>query len=186
MIRMDTSNILFIVGGAFDGIENIVKNRLGKKTIGFGAENEMNQVDSSEWQKYLTTGDLVKFGLIPEFIGRIPIISTLDKLDSESLIRILTEPKNALIKQYKRLMGLDGVNLEFTEDALEAIADLALSRHMGARGLRSIIENSMMDIMYKAPSDDTIDTVIITKDVILDHAEPKVTYKKDLEEQAAK
>lgn len=186
MIRMDTTNILFIVGGAFDGIENIVKNRLGKKTIGFGAENEMNQVDPSEWQKYLTTGDLVKFGLIPEFIGRIPIISTLDKLDSESLVRILTEPKNALTKQYKRLMSLDGVNLEFTDDALKAIADLALSRHMGARGLRSIIENSMMDIMYRAPSDDTIDTVTITKDVIINHAKPKITYKKDVKEQAAK
>lgn len=186
MIRMDTTNILFIVGGAFDGIENIVKNRLGKKTIGFGAENEMNQVDPSEWQKYLTTGDLVKFGLIPEFIGRIPIISTLDKLDSESLVRILTEPKNALTKQYKRLMGLDGVNLEFTDDALKAIADLALSRHMGARGLRSIIENSMMDIMYRAPSDNTIDTVTITKDVIINHAKPEITYKKDVKEQAAK
>lgn len=186
MIRMDTTNILFIVGGAFDGIENIVKNRLGKKTIGFGAENEMNQVDPSEWQKYLTTGDLVKFGLIPEFIGRIPIISTLDKLDSESLVRILTEPKNALTKQYKRLMGLDGVDLKFTDDALKAIADLALSRHMGARGLRSIIENSMMDIMYRAPSDDTIDTVTITKDVIINHAKPKITYKKDVKEQAAK
>lgn len=186
MIRMDTTNILFIVGGAFDGIENIVKNRLGKKTIGFGAENELNQVDSSEWQKYLTTGDLVKFGLIPEFIGRIPIISTLDKLDSESLVRILTEPKNALIKQYKRLMGLDGVNLEFTDDALKSIADSALRRHMGARGLRSIIENSMMDIMYRAPSDNTIDTVTITKDVIINHAKPKITYKKDVKEQATK
>lgn len=186
MIRMDTTNILFIVGGAFDGIENIVKNRLGKKTIGFGAENELNQVDSSEWQKYLTTGDLVKFGLIPEFIGRIPIISTLDKLDSESLVRILTEPKNALIKQYKRLMGLDGVKLEFTDDALKSIADLALRRHMGARGLRSIIENSMMDIMYRAPSDNTIDTVTITKDVIINHAKPKITYKKDVKEQATK
>lgn len=186
MIRMDTTNILFIVGGAFDGIENIVKNRLGKKTIGFGAENELNQVDSSEWQKYLTTGDLVKFGLIPEFIGRIPIISTLDKLDSESLVRILTEPKNALIKQYKRLMGLDGVNLEFTDNALKSIANLALRRHMGARGLRSIIENSMMDIMYRAPSDNTIDTVTITKDVIINHAKPKITYKKDVKKQATK
>ncbi|MBP2057768.1 ATP-dependent Clp protease ATP-binding subunit ClpX [Lactobacillus colini] len=186
MIRMDTTNILFIVGGAFDGIENIVKNRLGKKTIGFGAENELNQVDASKWQDYLTTGDLVKFGLIPEFIGRIPIISTLDKLDSESLVRILTEPKNALTKQYQRLMSLDGVDLEFTDDALKAIADLALSRHMGARGLRSIIENSMMDIMYKAPSDDSIDTVTINKDVILNHAKPEVSYKGNLEEQAAK
>lgn len=174
-----TTNILFIVGGAFDGIQNIVKNRLGKKTIGFGAENELNQVNSDEWQKYLTTGDLVKFGLIPEFIGRIPIITTLDKLSAQDLIRILTEPKNALTKQYKKLLSLDNVDLTFTDGALKAIADLAISRHMGARGLRSIIENSLMDIMYRTPSEDDIEGVQITKDVITKHAQPKVTYKSD-------
>ena len=183
MIKIDTTNILFIVGGAFDGIENIVKNRLGKKTIGFGAENGLNQVDADDWQKNLTTGDLVKFGLIPEFIGRIPIIATLDKLSTEDLIRILTEPKNALVKQYKKLLSLDDVDLEFTDGALQAIADMAISRHMGARGLRSIVENSLMDVMYRTPSDDNIKEVQITKDVITKHAEPKITYKEDKAEK---
>lgn len=177
MIKIDTTNILFIVGGAFDGIENIVKNRLGKKTIGFGAENGLDQVDADDWQKNLTTGDLVKFGLIPEFIGRIPIITTLDKLSTDDLIRILTEPKNALVKQYKKLLSLDDVDLEFTDGALKAIADMAISRHMGARGLRSIVENSLMDVMYRTPSEDNIKKVEITKDVITKHAEPRITYK---------
>ncbi|MDY5350974.1 MAG: ATP-dependent Clp protease ATP-binding subunit ClpX [Lactobacillus johnsonii] len=185
MIKIDTTNILFIVGGAFDGIENIVKNRLGKKTIGFGAENGLNQVDTDDWQKNLTTGDLVKFGLIPEFIGRIPIIATLDKLSTEDLIRILTEPKNALVKQYKKLLSLDDVDLEFTDGALQAIADMAISRHMGARGLRSIVENSLMDVMYRTPSDDNIKEVQITKDVITKHAEPKITYKEDKAEKTS-
>ena len=147
MIKMDTTNILFIVGGAFDGIEQIVKSRLGKKTIGFGAENEVNKVDADDWTRHLTTADLVKFGMIPEFIGRIPIITTLDKLDNKDLVRVLTEPKNALVKQYKKLLSLDGVELKFTDGALKAIADLAIQRNMGARGLRTIIENSIMDIM---------------------------------------
>ena len=179
MIKMDTTNILFIVGGAFDGIEQIVKNRLGKKTIGFGAENEVDKIDADDWTRHLTTADLVKFGMIPEFIGRIPIITTLDKLNSEDLVRVLTEPKNALVKQYKKLLSLDGVNLKFTDGALKAIADLAIQRNMGARGLRTIIENSIMDIMYKTPSEKDIEAVEVTKDVITRHAEPKVIRKKD-------
>lgn len=175
MIRMDTSNILFIVGGAFDGIEQIVRNRLGKKTIGFGAENEVNKIDADNWQKHLTTGDLVKFGMIPEFIGRIPVIATLDKLDKKDLVRILTEPKNALVKQYQKLMALDHVKLTFTSGALTAIADLAIKRNMGARGLRTIIENALMDIMYKTPSESDISKVEVTKDVITRHAQPRVT-----------
>lgn len=179
MIRMDTSNILFIVGGAFDGIEQIVKNRLGKKTIGFGAESQVNKIDANNWASHLTTGDLVKFGMIPEFIGRIPIITTLDKLDRNDLVRILTEPKNALVKQYKKLLSLDDVKLKFTDDALKAIADMAIDRNMGARGLRTIIENSMMGIMYKTPSEKDIEEVEITKDVITRHAQPRITRKKD-------
>ncbi|QNQ82424.1 ATP-dependent Clp protease ATP-binding subunit ClpX [Lactobacillus sp. PV037] len=186
MIRMDTSNILFIVGGAFDGIQNIVKDRLGEKVIGFGAENSSKDVTDDNWQRFLTTSDLVKFGLIPEFIGRIPIISTLDKLDSESLTRILKEPKNALTKQYIKLLGLDNINLEFDDEAVKAIADLALKRDMGARGLRTIIENAMMDIMYTAPSDDTIDTIIITKDVIENHAPAKIIRKEEEKAQVNK
>ena len=179
LIQIDTTNILFIVGGAFDGIEQIVKSRLGKKVIGFSAENELNKVQDDSWTKHLTTGDLVKFGLIPEFIGRIPIISTLDKLDRNYLVRILTEPKNALVKQYKKLMSLDQVNLEFTPDALKAIADLAIERNMGARGLRTIIENAMMGIMYKTPSEPDIENVKVTKDVIEKNAEPNVTRRKE-------
>lgn len=177
MIKMDTTNILFIVGGAFDGIEQIVKNRLGKKTIGFGAENEADKVDADDWTRHLTTADLVKFGMIPEFIGRIPIITTLDKLNSEDLVRVLTEPKNALVKQYKKLLSLDGVDLRFTDGALKAIADLAIQRNMGARGLRTIIENSIMDIMYETPSEEDIESVEVTKDVITKHAEPRVVRK---------
>lgn len=177
MIKMDTTNILFIVGGAFDGIEQIVKNRLGKKTIGFGAENEADKVDADDWTHHLTTADLVKFGMIPEFIGRIPIITTLDKLNSEDLVRVLTEPKNALVKQYKKLLSLDGVDLKFTDGALKAIADLAIQRNMGARGLRTIIENSIMDIMYETPSEEDIESVEVTKDVITKHAKPRVVRK---------
>lgn len=183
MIRMDTSNILFIVGGAFDGIEQIVKNRLGKKTIGFGAENETNKVDADDWTRHLTTGDLVKFGMIPEFIGRVPVITTLDKLDKKDLVRILTEPKNALVKQYKKLMSLDKVDLTFTQGALEAIADMAIQRNMGARGLRTIIENSLMDVMYKTPSEEDIEKVEVTKDVITKHSQPRITRKEDEEEK---
>ena len=179
LIQIDTTNILFIVGGAFDGIEQIVKNRLGKKIIGFSAENELNKVQDDSWTEHLTTGDLVKFGLIPEFIGRIPIIATLDKLDSADLVRILTEPKNALVKQYKKLLSLDQVNLEFTEEALKAIADLAIERNMGARGLRTIIENAMMGIMYKTPSEPDIEKVKVTKDVIESNADPEVTRRED-------
>ena len=177
MIKMDTTNILFIVGGAFDGIEQIVKNRLGKKTIGFGAENEADKSNADDWTRHLTTADLVKFGMIPEFIGRIPIITTLDKLSSKDLVRVLTEPKNALVKQYKKLLSLDDVNLKFTDGALKAIADLAIQRNMGARGLRTIIENSIMDIMYETPSEEDIETVEVTKDVITKHAKPKVIRK---------
>ncbi|GFP06124.1 ATP-dependent Clp protease ATP-binding subunit ClpX [Lactobacillus helveticus] len=184
MIKIDTTNILFIVGGAFDGIEQIVKNRLGKKTIGFGAENDVDKIDADDWTRHLTTADLVKFGMIPEFIGRIPIITTLDNLSSEDLVRVLTEPKNALVKQYKKLLSLDGVDLKFTDGALKAIADLAIQRNMGARGLRTIIENSIMDIMYKTPSEKDIEAVEVTKDVIIRHAEPKVILKKDKKESS--
>ena len=177
MIQIDTTNILFIVGGAFDGIQDIVKNRLGEKTIGFGAENEVSKEDAKDWQKYLTTEDLVKFGLIPEFIGRIPIISTLDGLDEKDLIRILTEPKNALIKQYQKLFSLDNVELTFSDGALQEIAQLAINRNMGARGLRSIIENALMDVMYRIPSESDIESVQVTKDVITKHAQPRITYK---------
>ncbi|BDR60439.1 ATP-dependent Clp protease ATP-binding subunit ClpX [Lactobacillus xylocopicola] len=181
LIQLDTTNILFIVGGAFDGIEQIVKTRLGKKVIGFGATNK-NQVQDDDWIEQLTTGDLVKFGLIPEFIGRIPIIATLNKLESADLVRILTEPKNALVKQYQKLLALDQVELDFAPAALTAIADLAIERNMGARGLRSIIENAMMGIMYKTPSEPNIEKVEVTKAVIDEQADPELTYQASAEE----
>ncbi|RHW50466.1 ATP-dependent Clp protease ATP-binding subunit ClpX [Lactobacillus bombicola] len=179
LIQIDTTNILFIVGGAFDGIEQIVKSRLGKKVIGFSAESKLNSMQDEEWTEHLTTGDLVKFGLIPEFIGRIPIVATLNKLDNKDLVRILTEPKNALVKQYKKLFSLDNVELEFTDSALTAIADLAIERNMGARGLRTIIENAMMSIMYEIPSETDIERVEVTEDVITKQAEPRVVRKKE-------
>lgn len=175
-IKIDTSNILFIVGGAFDGIEQIVKNRLGKKEIGFGAENQLNQIDGDNWNEHLTTGDLVKFGMIPEFLGRIPVIASLNELDSKDLVKVLTKPKNALVKQYQKLLSLDNVELKFTTGALKAIADLAIERNMGARGLRTIIENSMMDIMYETPSNNKIKEVTVTKDVITKKSKPKISY----------
>lgn len=177
LIQIDTTNILFIVGGAFDGIEQIVKDRMGKKIIGFSAENKLNKAKDESWTKHLTTGDLVKFGMIPEFVGRIPIVTTLEKLNQEDLVRILTEPKNALVKQYQKLLSLDQVELAFSDDALTAIADLAIERNMGARGLRTIIENAMMSIMYQTPSDPDIGKVEVTKDVITKQAEPRITRK---------
>ncbi|RYM06867.1 ATP-dependent protease ATP-binding subunit ClpX [Sporolactobacillus sp. THM7-7] len=162
-IQIDTTNILFICGGAFDGIEQIVKRRLGKKVIGFGAMTKSQDVQREEVLKHVLPEDLLKFGLIPEFIGRLPVISTLNPLDEDALVEILTKPKNALVKQYKKLLELDNVELEFTEESLRAIAKLAIERKTGARGLRSIIENMMLDVMFDLPSRDDIEKCTITK-----------------------
>lgn len=175
MIQIDTTNILFIVGGAFDGIETIVKNRLGEKTIGFGAANKRLADDESIMQ-HIIPEDLLKFGLIPEFIGRLPVMTALEKLTVEDLVRILTEPRNALVKQYQRLLALDHTELEFEQDALEAIAQKAIDRNTGARGLRSIIEGIMLDVMFEIPSDDTIEKVIITKAAVLEEDKPVLIY----------
>lgn len=173
MIQIDTTNILFIVGGAFDGIETIVKNRMGEKTIGFGTDNKKFAEGESIMQ-HIIPEDLLKFGLIPEFIGRLPVMSALDKLTNDDLVRILTEPKNALVKQYKKLLSLDETELEFEPAALKAIADKAIERNTGARGLRSIIEDIMMDIMFEVPSDETIAKVTITKEAVTDGEAPKI------------
>jgi len=165
MIQIDTKNILFIVGGAFDGIEEIVKQRLGEKIIGFGANNKKLSDEDSYMQEIIAE-DIQKFGLIPEFIGRLPIVAALERLTEEDLIQILTEPKNALIKQYKQLLLFDNVELEFKDGALMAIAKKAIERKTGARGLRSIIEEVMMDIMFEVPSHEEITKVIITEAVI--------------------
>ncbi|WP_122551505.1 ATP-dependent Clp protease ATP-binding subunit ClpX [Lactiplantibacillus plantarum] len=176
-IQIDTTNILFIVGGAFDGIEDIVKRRLGDKTIGFGTDTDgKNAVldDSKSLMQQVVPEDLLQFGLIPEFIGRLPILTALERLTEDDLVRILTEPKNALVKQYQRLIALDGAELDFNDDALRAIAQEALARNTGARGLRSIIEDAMRDIMYDIPSREDVKKVIITRETVADHAEPEL------------
>ncbi len=179
LIQIDTANILFICGGAFDGIEKIISDRIGKQSLGFGAKIESRkEMNLTEILEQLLPQDLLKFGLIPEFIGRLPVFAKLDQLDRDTLITILTEPKNALVKQYKALMEFDGVELTFDDDAIAAIADKAIERNTGARGLRSIIEETMSDIMFDVPSDEEIKEVRITKECITDGAEPEIKRKK--------
>ncbi len=166
-IQIDTSNILFICGGAFEGIDKIIQNRVGEKVMGFGADiKKREEKEIGEILNMILPQDLLRYGLIPEFVGRVPIIVTLEALDIEALIKILTEPKNALVKQYKKLFELDGVDLEFMDDAMQAIADEALRRNTGARGLRAIIEDIMLEVMYEVPSRIDITKVVITKDVV--------------------
>jgi len=175
LIQIDTTNILFICGGAFDGLEKIVEERLNRKSIGFNSDiAEKTGGEIGELFAQASTVDLVKFGLIPEFVGRVPIRVSLDGLDRDSLVKILKEPKNALIKQYKKLFGFDDVDLEFEDDAIEAIADEAYTQKTGARGLRTIMEKAMMDVMFVIPSDPTIMKCIITKEVIEGKAQPKI------------
>ena len=174
-IQIDTSNILFICGGAFEGLEKIVKDRIGKKSIGFGANIESNkEIDKYKVFEQLLPQDLLKFGLIPEFVGRLPIIATLQELDKQALIDIVTKPKNALVKQYKKLFEMDNVELEFEPEALEVIVDKAIERKTGARGLRSIIEEIMRDIMYEIPSNPKIEKCIVTKETVLNGEPPKI------------
>ena len=184
LIQINTENILFICGGAFEGLENIIKERTGKKGIGFGSEIQSEkEIDKYEIFKELLPQDLLKFGLIPEFIGRLPIIATIKGLDKEALIKIATEPKNSLVKQYQKLLELDGVELEFTQDALEAIVDKAIERKTGARGLRSIIEEIMRDIMFDIPSNPKIEKCTITKDTVLNNAGPELIINENKEEK---
>ena len=185
LIQIDTTNILFICGGAFEGIDKIIEKRLDKKSIGFGAEiagkHEYN-IDRLLGQ--ILPQDLVKFGLIPELVGRVPVTVALESLDREALIRILTEPKNAIVKQYQKLLELDGVDLEFDQDALEAIADTSLKRNTGARGLRAIMENVMMDTMYHAPSDERLKYCRITKEAVLGKNTPLLQQEERKSESA--
>jgi ATP-dependent Clp protease ATP-binding subunit ClpX len=182
LIPINTTNILFICGGAFDGLEKIVEARLDQSSIGFNATvTAKSNKDISESLKEVTPQDLVKFGLIPEFVGRVPINVSLEALDRAAMIRILKEPKNALIKQYKKLFKMDGVELTFEDEAIEAIADKALERKTGARGLRSILENIMMDVMYRIPSDDSIVKCTVTKECVLGNSEPLTVHKEHKE-----
>ncbi|MEL7646939.1 MAG: ATP-dependent protease ATP-binding subunit ClpX [Sedimentibacter sp.] len=178
-IQIDTTNILFILGGAFDGIEKIVQKRIGRKSIGFGADISGNTaIDTDKLLKQVQSQDLLKFGLIPEFIGRLPVVVALDKLDKKALISILTEPKNALVKQYKELFKMDNVELEIEKEALEEIADKALEINTGARGLRGILESTMTDVMYEIPSRSDIKKCVITRDTIVNKSEPKLVLTK--------
>ena len=178
LIQIDTTNILFICGGAFDGLEKIIETRMDQKSIGFNAEiSEISEKSVGEALKQTMPQDLVKFGLIPEFVGRVPVMVSLDSLDKTALKRILIEPKNSLIKQYRKLFEIDGIELEFHEDAVEAIADKSLERKTGARGLRAIMESTLMDLMYRIPSDETIRKCTITKDAVNQSGQPLIEYK---------
>jgi ATP-dependent Clp protease ATP-binding subunit ClpX len=189
LIQIDTTNILFICGGAFNGLEDIIEKRIGKKTMGFGADVQTKaEKDLGELYSQVLPEDLLKYGLIPEFIGRVPVIATLENLTQEALVRILTEPKNSLVRQYAKLMEMDGVSLEFEPDALIEIAKLAINRKTGARGLRAIIENTLKDIMFDIPSRDDIEKCVITKETVLHGIDPvlmigesKATKKSNLQ-----
>ena len=179
-IQIDTTNILFICGGAFDGLEKVIEKRTNHSALGFGADvRSRKELDTIAWMKQVTPHDLVKFGLIPELVGRMPVITALSGLDEEALVRILCEPKNAILKQYKRLFEMDHVELDFTPEALRAVADKALERRTGARGLRSIMEETLTPLMYEVPSDYTIEKITITADCVTNGAAPELVRNPD-------
>jgi ATP-dependent Clp protease ATP-binding subunit ClpX len=182
-IKVDTTNILFICGGAFNGLDDIIGARIGKKSMGFGADiKSKKERHLGEILAQVQPQDLLKFGLIPEFVGRLPVIATLDELDEQALVKILTEPKNALVKQFQKLMEMDNVSVKFTDDALVAVAKEALKRKSGARGLRAILEGAMLELMYEIPSLNNVQECLINEDFILKHAAPVFTYKPSEEE----
>ncbi len=178
-IQIDTTNVLFIVAGAFAGLEKIVSDRVGKRGLGFGAEVKSKaEIDTQDHFSEVMPEDLIKFGLIPEFIGRLPVVASVTNLDKESLVKILSEPKNALVKQYTRLFEMDGVELEFTEEALDAIADQAIHRGTGARGLRAIMEEVLLPVMYDIPSRDDVAKVVVTRETVQDNVLPTIVPRK--------
>ena len=186
-IQIDTTNILFICGGAFEGLEKIIEGRMDTKTIGFnGSLGMKHEKNVGEILKEVMPQDFIKFGLIPEFIGRVPVVVSLDALDEDALVRILQEPKNSLVKQYKALMDMDGVELEFEPDALREVAKTAMERKTGARGLRSVIEKTMMDVMYEAPSNENMKKCVITKDAVTGKGKPVVTIEENPEKKPAR
>ena len=180
VINIDTSNILFICGGAFDGLKSVIQRRTEAQTLGFNSViKSKNELDNTEWVKEVTPHDLVKFGLIPELVGRLPVITALSDLDKAALVRILTEPKNCLVSQYKKLFDLDKVDLEFTPEALDAIAEKTIARKTGARGLRSIMEDTLKNLMFEVPSDYTIEKITVTKDSVENGAAPEIVHNPD-------
>ncbi len=186
-LQIDTTNILFIVGGAFDGLEEIITKRLGENSIGFSASlGGTSKVNENEIFQNVETKDLIKFGLIPEFIGRLPIVTNVNELEKESLIKILTEPKNAITKQFKKMFALDDIDLIFTDDSLDALADLALERNTGARGLRSILEKILLNEMYESPSRKDIDQIILDKENVLDGIQPKLVLNSNKDSKNSK
>ena len=183
-IQINTKNILFICGGAFEGLEKIVEKRMNSSVLGFGGTiRSRKELDSTDWMKDVVAHDLVKFGIIPELVGRIPIITSLSGLDENALVRILTEPKNSIVNQYKKLFELDDVDLEFTDDALLAVAKIAKEQNTGARGLRGILENVLTDLMFTTPSDETIKKIVINADVVNGKAKPKITRRRTKKKQ---
>lgn len=180
VINIDTSNILFICGGAFDGLKSVIQRRTEAQTLGFNSViKSKDELDNTEWMKEVTPHDLVKFGLIPELVGRLPVITALSDLDKAALVRILTEPKNCLVSQYKKLFELDKVDLEFTPEALDAIAEKTIARKTGARGLRSIMEDTLKNLMFEVPSDYTIEKITVTKDSVENGAAPEIVHNPD-------
>ncbi len=176
-VKVDTTNILFICGGTFNGLDKVVQRRIGKKAMGFGANvQKQDNKNLGDLLKFVQTEDLVKYGLIPEFLGRLPVVATLGELNEDSLVRILTEPKNALAKQFQKLFEYEGVRLRLTDEALRAVAKLAVKRKSGARGLRAILENAMLDIMYDIPSLENVEECVISEDVILNEEDPIIIY----------
>ena len=186
-LQIDTTNILFIVGGAFDGLEEIITKRLGENSIGFSASLEgSNKINQNEVFQNVETKDLIKFGLIPEFIGRLPIVTNVNELEKESLVKILTEPKNAITKQFQKMFALDDIELIFTDESLEALADVALERNTGARGLRSILEKILLNEMYESPSRKDIDQIILDKENVLDGIQPKMVLNQSKDSKDSK
>ena len=180
-IQIDTTNILFICGGAFDGIDKIIEKRIGKGSLGFGSDMKVDKLDQHEVMKNVSQHDLVKYGLIPELIGRIPVVTVLQDLDKEALIRIMTEPKNSIVKQYTKLFEMDNVELQFQDEALEAMAEITLERKTGARGLRSVFESILGDLMFRVPSDYTIEKIVVTEESVRNNSQPLIRTNKNRE-----
>jgi len=185
-LKIDTTNILFIVGGAFDGLEEIIINRLGESSVGFNAKVRSSSTSDIDVFSRVEPQDFIKYGLIPEFVGRLPIVTSVDELDEEALIDVLTKPKNALIKQFKKVLKLDNVELSFTAGALEAIAKLAMNRKTGARGLRSILEDTLLEVMYEIPSRDDIKKIVINKETVIDKIPPKMVIEQEEDSTTSK
>ena len=185
-LQIDTTNILFIVGGAFDGLEEIIVNRLGESSVGFNAKVKSSSTENIDVFSKVEPQDFIKYGLIPEFVGRLPVITSVDELDKEALIEVLTKPKNALVKQFQKVFELDNVELSFTVGALESIAELAMNRKTGARGLRSILEDTLLDVMYESPSREDVQKIVVSKETVIDKLPPKMVITKEEDTDTSK